>query len=461
MEASEKPQLPLDSDSQDHGDPRDPGDRDSHGIVRALEDRLVIEALTITDARAAQVVRDRREHGQEPPRTVTDMIEIGARVLDREEAAVEVDFVRREYERAVAEHRRESERHQREAVERVEREIRRAFGDGNAGGALAEALEEQHREMATLVEETFGEGSDEAVPRRIQALIEQRNREFLERLSANDELNPLRPLLSQLATWARDRREAQDERDDKLEEKLDEFLNRASELVGLDRARDAIEEAEEAGTRKGRTVEERVCAALERIAHSRGDAAYGVGDERGAGGSKKGDVVVEIEAENGPCSGRMVFEVKDSQLSRPKAWEELKGALGARSADFAVLVVAGEESVPPGTEQLHEYEGNKLIIAVDPDEPDRLGLELAYRFARCRILLAREEDLTLDAAGVRTATDEARAALGEARTVKSALTTAKNSVEKARTGVETIEGAVLDRLARIESLIAAAEPDSE
>jgi hypothetical protein len=445
MEASERPQLPIDGSAE--------------ATVRAIEDRLVIEALTVTDARAAQLVRDRSEAGQEPPRTVADMIEIGARVLDREEAAVEVDFVRREYERAVAEHRRETERQQREAVERMEREIRRAFGDGSAGGILAEALEAHQREIASLVEETFGEGSDEGVPRRIQLLIEQRNREFLERLSANDELNPLRPLLNQFSNWARERREAQDERDEKLEQKLDEFLNRASELVGLDRARAAIAEAEEAGTRKGRSFEERVHDALDRIAAARGDVAHHVGDERGAGGSKKGDVLVEVNAETGPCAGRIVFEVKDSQLSRPKAWEELNGALGARGAEFAVLVVAGEESVPPGTEQLHEYEGNKLIIAVDPDEPDGLGLELAYRFARCRLLLAREEDLTLDAAGVRAATAEARAALGEARAVKAALTTARNSVDKARTGVESIEAAILERLDRIESLIEAAEPE--
>jgi hypothetical protein len=449
MEASEKPQLPLDDGAA--------GD----SSVRAIDDRLVIERLTVVDERAAQLVRDRRELGQDPGRTVADAIEIGARVLDREEAAAEVDFVRREYERAVAEHRRESERHQREAVERIEREIRGAFGDGERGGALAEALENHQRELSELVDETFGEGSDEGVPRRIQLLIEQRNREFLERLSANDELNPLRPLLNQFATWVRERREAQDERDEKLEHKLDEFLTRAAELVGLDRAREAISEAEEAGTRKGRTFEEKVAAALEEIAEARGDSALPVGDERGAGGSKKGDVLVGIGAAEGPEGGRIVFEVKDAQLSKPKAWEVLNGALAARAADFAVLVVAGEESVPAGREQLHEYEGNKLIVAVDPEEPDQLGLELAYRFARCRVNLTREADLAVDAAGVRTATAEARAVLGEARNIKSLLTTARNSVEKAHTGVETMQAAALERLDRIESLIAAAEPAAE
>ena len=77
MEAFKRPQLPIDQAS-DHGD----------GIVRALDDRLVIERLTVSDERAARVVRERAEGGQEAGRTVVDAIEIGARVLDREDSAV-------------------------------------------------------------------------------------------------------------------------------------------------------------------------------------------------------------------------------------------------------------------------------------------------------------------------------------------------------------------------------------
>ena len=57
MEASEKPQLPIDQ-APDHGD----------GVVRALDDRLVIERLTVSDERAARVVRERAEGGQEAGR---------------------------------------------------------------------------------------------------------------------------------------------------------------------------------------------------------------------------------------------------------------------------------------------------------------------------------------------------------------------------------------------------------
>jgi hypothetical protein len=218
-----------------------------------------------------------------------------------------------------------------------------------------------------------------------------------------------------------------------------------------------LAEAEEAGTRKGRTFEQRVHLALERIATARGDVALHVGDARGEGGSKKGDTVVEIEAAGGAARGRIVFEDKDDQLSKNKAWEELNGALGERDADFAVLVVAGEASVPRGREQLHEYEGNKLIVAVDPEEPDELGLELAYRYARCRVLMQRDGALEVDAAGVRDAAESAHAALKRANSVKLALSSIDKSSAKAREGLEGIIADVETELARIETLVADAE----
>jgi hypothetical protein len=89
MEASERPQLSLDQTGDEH--------------VRALGDRVVIESLTIEDARAAKLVRERSEAGHEPTQTVRDAVEIGARVLEREGTAAEVDYVRAEFERHAGE----------------------------------------------------------------------------------------------------------------------------------------------------------------------------------------------------------------------------------------------------------------------------------------------------------------------------------------------------------------------
>ena len=66
--------------------------------VRAIGDRIVIESLTVADERAAKVVRERAEAGTQPSETVAKAIEIGARVIDSESTATNVDYVQRVFE---------------------------------------------------------------------------------------------------------------------------------------------------------------------------------------------------------------------------------------------------------------------------------------------------------------------------------------------------------------------------
>src|SRR4029079_17386366 len=135
MEASERPQLPLD-------------EAETEGSVRVVEDRIQIENLEITDGQTARVVRERAESGEEPARAVRRAIEIGARVLDREDTAVEVDYGRREFEQLQSIHRDTVEQQNREAVERIEANVQNALGDGEAPGALGSALESHSGELA-------------------------------------------------------------------------------------------------------------------------------------------------------------------------------------------------------------------------------------------------------------------------------------------------------------------------
>jgi hypothetical protein len=446
MEASEKPQLPLEPEP-------------SQGSVRLVEDRIVIEGLTIAAAATARVVRERAEAGEEPARSVRRAIEIGARVLDREETAVEVDYVRREFEHLTSAHRESVEEKNREAVERIEEGLQRALGGDQGSGALGEALESHSELLSEQIAATFGEDREGAVQAQIKRMLDQRDEEFMRRLASDDERNPLGPMLATLRNWARERKDDQDSRDDKLEVKLDELLAKAAELTGLDQGREALAEAEEAGTRKGRSFEERVDRALERIAATRGDASSHTGGEGAEGGGKKGDTLIELGAADGLASGRVVFEAKDKKLSKNDAWKELNEAMGARAASFAVLVVAGEERVPSGREPLVEYEGNKLIVAVDRDEPDCLGLEVAYRLAAARVAMARDRDLTVDARAVRDAAEEAVSCLRQAQSVRAALTGIKTSSDKARASLDEMVAGVEERLERVDSLVEVAAPD--
>ena len=131
MEASETPQLPIDEG---------PGGAD--GVVRAIGDRLVIEQLDVTDERAARVVRERAEAGTAGPETVAKAIEIGARVLDSEETAANVDYVRAELERQGIGARPAARRHRsRRATRRSPSGSPQTF-DGERDGSVQKEIEE-------------------------------------------------------------------------------------------------------------------------------------------------------------------------------------------------------------------------------------------------------------------------------------------------------------------------------
>jgi hypothetical protein len=418
MEASEKPQQELDL---------------ADGAVRALDDRLVIESLTVSDARAARVVRERAEAGQAPPKTVSDAIEIGARVLDREDAAAEVDYVRAEFERHTAELRERLTRSLADGDEQLAERIAASFD-----GAREGSVQQQIREVLT------------------RALEEQRNA-LARQFSVEDGSNPLTDFKGAVVRALR-QSDARQQQESEANRKRIEALTR--ELVELKERAEAdrrVAAAEEVGTRKGRTFEERAFLAIEAVAAGRDDVAHHVGDEQAVGGGKRGDVVVELDAATGAPTGRLVFEIKDERLSKRDAWAVLNDALQQRGADFAVLLVAGEAKVPAGYRQLHQYEGNKMVVAVDRDEPGGVELEAAYCVARALVRAGRERSLTVDAAGVLDAVEAIVTELRRKQGMKRALTGIAKNADTVETGLDEMDLAVRAQLERIESLVAAAD----
>ncbi len=134
--------------------------------------------------------------------------------------------------------------------------------------------------------------------------------------------------------------------------------------------------------------------------------------------------------------------------------------MAERDAGYAVLVVAGEDKVPSGLDELTEYQGNKMIVVLDREEPDTLALRLVYRYVRARLMATGESGLEVDAAGVRDAAEEASARLQRANRVRKSLTAVTNGADAARSEFDEMVVEVERCLARIESLVAAAAPDA-
>jgi hypothetical protein len=283
-------------------------------------------------------------------------------------------------------------------------------------------------------------------------LLQESRQDLLRQFSAQDGHNPLADFKGAVVRELRDTRGKQDV----VAERLVALEGQIQRLRDADASQAELALERERGTGKGRTFEGQAFEIVERLAEGRGDVAHHVGDARSAAGGKLGDIVIEIEAASGEARGRIALELKDERLSKNRAWEILNGALAERDAGFAILVVAADEKVPAGREPLHEYEGNKMIVTLDKETLEPQALELAYRYARCRCLMAQERTLKVDAAGVRDASQEALSALREAQKVRSSLTGATNGVEAARKALDVMVARVQANLERVEHLIAAA-----
>jgi Uncharacterized protein conserved in bacteria (DUF2130) len=415
--------------------------------VTALLGRVIVEHLEVDDAVAAELVRARMEAGEDPSRVLCDAIEIGARVLDREQAGLHTEFVKTEFEKASRDVEEAFTGKARAVAEFFNAKVDEVFGPDN--GQLSKELER-----------LFGENSTSAVQNQLRSVMTDmsaRMREdLLRQFSSADGSNPLADFK---AAHVRVMREAATRQEAQLEQMREQLVALQLEVqkVQAEKAK-AVEVAaeHERSTAKGRPYEEGVFEAIEAIAAGHGDDCDAVGDLRGAGG-RKGDVVVDLDGCSGRPRGRIVFEAKNSKRSRNEALAELDEAMNQRAADYAVWVVPAEDKLPARAPALREINGDKLFVVFEPEEGSRLALEVAYSLARARVVMAKGGADGLDASALRAEVERAMVAMEDVRRIKSQLTSAANQIEDVRKIVEGMADRVRGHLAQIDALVAPAD----
>ncbi|MEA2495204.1 MAG: hypothetical protein QOJ29_3115, partial [Thermoleophilaceae bacterium] len=318
--------------------------------------------------------------------------------------------------------------------------------------------------VTKTIEKHFSDESTSAVQNRVREVVAEAlanvQQSLVQQVSSADERNPLAEFKAGVVREVQTVGRAQTQTLQEMGVRLAALQQQLGELR-VEREKVAEIEAErERGTAKGRTFEELVYEAVDVIASVQGDDCDAVGDLRGATG-RKGDIVVGIDACNGPARGRIVFEAKTGKLSKPDALRELDQALQQRDADFAILVVPTEEKVPAKLRQLREYNGDKLIVTFDPEADDTLGLELAYSLARARVLMSRSEAEDIDSAAIRDAVERALNSMEMVQGIKSQLTGAQNQIGRAKDVIDDMAGQVREHLRNIDLLVReeAAEPE--
>ena len=344
------------------------------------------------------------EAGEDPERVIAEAIEIGARIMDREQAGASVEVLRSDLEKAS----RDVEARLGETSEQVVTELRTR---------LEEAFGPEQGHVTKVLDRHFGADSTGAVQHQVKAAVAELLNESRERLfkqfSSAEESNPLAAF--QRAAVAAIR-QSSDQQHASLRETNQRIGALQLEIAKLQAEKEkALEVAAEhdRSTAKGRPYEEAVFDAIDAIAGGQGDDCDAVGDLQGVGG-RKGDVLVAIDGCSGSPRGRIVFEAKNARVAKKVALAELDEAMAQRDASFGVWVVPSEDQLPARVQPLREINGDKLFVVYDPQE-SRVALQFAYLLARARVLMAGGEADGLDASALRAEVERAAGALEDGR----------------------------------------------
>ena len=413
--------------------------------VAVLANRLVVDGLVVDDRCAVELVRARVEAGEDPARVVTEAVEIGARVLDREQAGAVAEVFRADLEKSTRDAEAALQQRAAELAETFSKKFDEAFGAEN--GRLARELER-----------LFSDGSSAAVQHRIKDTVDRVTREGREQLvrqfSSADASNPLADFKAGIVRVT----QQQVSETVAMREQLAALQAEVARLhAEKEKAADVAAEHERS-TAKGRPYEEAVFEAVEAIAGAHGDLAEAVGDETGTGG-RKGDVVVGLDGCAGPPRARIVVEAKHSQVGRKAALQYLDEAMEQRDASFGIWVVPSEAELPAKTLPLRMVNGDKLFVVYSPEDGSRLALEVGYALARAQVVLSRGDADGLDGQTLRAEIERALGALEDERRIKAQLTSATNSIADARKILETMGAVVRGHLREIDRMVAAADGD--
>jgi len=413
--------------------------------------RLFVDHLVVDDPVAAELVRMRAESGEDPERVVADAIEIGARILDREQAGASVEVLQAHLEKAS----RDVEQRLGETSEQVVTELRTR---------LEEAFGPDQGHVTKVLDRHFGAESTTAVQHQVRSAVAELLNESRERLfkqfSSAEESNPLASFQRHAVAAIRQSSDQQHAHLREMNSRIGALQLEVTKLQAEKEKALGVAAEHDRSTAKGRPYEEAVFEAIDAIAGGQGDDCDAVGDLTGIGG-RKGDVLVAIDGCSGAPRGRIVFEAKNSRAAKKVALEELDGAMAQRDASYAVWVVPDEEKLPARTQPLREINGDKLFVVYNPDEGGRLALQVAYALARARVLMARGDTDGLDASAVRAEVERALGALEEGRRIRQQLTHAANGVEAAREILDAMERRVKTHLAQVDTMLATAGDDDE
>jgi hypothetical protein len=307
-------------------------------------------------------------------------------------------------------------------------------------GAIPTVLASVKDEIAAILADIFDEDSRTSALARIDAVVSAAQKSLADSLRSDLDPDVAGSYMARL-------------KGDVLDAVRDQVgtVNQGLQELRCQLARDAGRaEVRELTTGKGFTFEDLLEGGVGELAAGHGDCSERVGTSTGAAGTRKGDLLVTLNAaDTGGAAVRFVIEAKDTKLTMPKARAALEAAMANHEAGAALLVFAAQE-LAPATVPFMELGCDRAIVVYDKGEPDPYVLRFAYLWARAasrRNRGAEADDLDWDR--IDAALQDAAQALAAHRSIKSCMTSAKRQIDEAAGHVAVLVDKVETALAAL------------
>ena len=375
------------------------------GRVLVADGVVYLGELEEHDPEVVRIVSE----SDDPVAAIRQCLRIGARALRAAHITVDVDVIERSF------HELETRFESRvtDAVDEIARTTSGLLNEED--GALTGTLSAFRAEFDQLLGDTFDAGSKISVIAKIEELVLGTMKGLI---TPEIDDSPIGRLKKELVDTMQ--REVGD---------VAEEVRRVTEHLGM---LDATADAYEHTTAKGFHYEDVVDECVGALAAGYGDLAACTGTESGSCASKVGDEVVTLNRDDTHgVEVRFTLEVKNRPLNMRKTMAELDQAIANRDALAAIAVFRSQEQAP--TAVPFQYNDNKAIAVLDPDDGDSSALRLAYMWARwtVRRQLASGEQEGVDLERISGLLDDAGHALERHTSIKRFHTQARKSIDQA------------------------------
>ena len=402
----------------------------SRPTVDVEGDVIIVDHLRVADRALAAFVESRAESDR------ADMadraLRIGLHALQDAGTALDVEFVRREFDALLERNASVNER----AAKELDQVLRLNFGDRE--GRLPRTLEQflgDRGQLTRLVAELFDETKRDSAIGRLRALLGTYFDGDASRLAQL--LDPTR-MGAPLYQFRTEMNTAFEKLNDRLT-----AIEAAATARAAERAKSSA---------KGADFEDLLEEMLGEAVRGTGDTVERTGAAAGdVIRSKKGDFLLTIDPQW--CGGaelRVVIEAKNRGSSWREIRDELSEAKRNRGAAAALAVFAPEHA-PAGVAPFDVRFGHVFAV-IDPQSPDLATLSAAVRLARLHALASIAVQTTeVDTARIAAALAALKTEFDAVRALKVSLTSIKSTADNVATGLDRLRDQVLARVAEAES----------